>query len=155
MDGLVQLSFLVQGVLERAANGHDLPVLQARLLGILRDREPGMAQLGDLLNLDKSSATGLVSRVERRGLVRRVPVPEDKRAVRVRMTEQGRALAEAFIAEVEAGVEQAVGSLTETNRKRLSLLASQVVRHDAAVHGIDQSVGGSDPSALGSTATQA
>lgn len=143
VDGLVQLSFLVQGVLERAADGHDLPVLQARLLGILRDREPGMAQLAGLLNLDKSSTTGLVSRVERRGLVRRVPVPEDKRAVRVRMTEQGRAVAQAFIAEVEAGVDQAVSSLTETNRKRLSLLASQVVQHDAAVHGIDQSIGGS------------
>jgi DNA-binding MarR family transcriptional regulator len=142
VDGLVQLSFLVQAILNRAADGYDLPVLQARLLGILRDREPGMAQLGDVLGLDKSSTTGLVSRAERRGLVQRTPVPEDKRAVRVRLTEQGRTLAEAFIAEVEAQLDQAVSTLTETNRKRLSLLASQVVQHDAAIHGVDLSTDG-------------
>ena len=128
-DGLVQLSFLVQAVLERTADGYDLPVLQARLLGVLRDREPGMAQLGALLGLDKSSTTGLVNRVEHRGLVRRTPVPEDKRAIRVRLTEQGRALAEAFVAEVAAQLDQAVGGLAELDRKRLSLLASQVVQH--------------------------
>lgn len=98
------------------------------MLGVLRDHEPGMAQLGELLGLDKSSTTGLVNRVERRGLVRRTPVPEDKRAIRVRLTEQGRALAEAFVAEVAAQLDQAVGGLTDINRKRLSLLASEVVQ---------------------------
>jgi DNA-binding MarR family transcriptional regulator len=144
VDGLVQLSFLVQTVLDTAADGHDLTVQQARLLGVLRDREPGMAQLASVLNLDKSSTTGLVTRAERRGLVERTSVPEDKRAVRVRITEQGRRLGEAFAADVEQRLGQAVGGLTETSRKRLSLLASQVVQHDAEAHGIDLST---DPGA--------
>lgn len=140
-DGLVQLSFLVQTVLDRAAGAYDLPVLQARLVGVLRDREPSMAQLADVLDLDKSSTTGLVTRAERRGLVERAPVPEDRRAVRVKLTDQGRRLAEAFAAEVEQRLEQAVSGLSETNRKRLSQLASQVVHRDAAAHGIDLTPG--------------
>jgi hypothetical protein len=55
VDGLVQLSTLVQAVLSRAADSLGLSVLQARLLGVLRDREPTMAELGRLLDLDKSS----------------------------------------------------------------------------------------------------
>src|SRR3954462_10769404 len=71
VDVLVQLSFLVQGVLGRIAAEHDLSLTQVRLLGILRDRRPGMLELARHLGLDKSSMTGLVARAEKRGLVRR------------------------------------------------------------------------------------
>lgn len=45
VDSLVQLSFLVQNILARIGTEHDLSIIQIRLLGILRDREPGMLQL--------------------------------------------------------------------------------------------------------------
>ena len=69
VDGLAQLSFLIQGMLERRAAEHDLSIIQTRLLGVLRDRTPTMHELARFLGLDKSSATGLVDRAERRGLV--------------------------------------------------------------------------------------
>ena len=127
VDGLVQLSFLVQGILSGAAGEHGLPVAQARLLGILRHREPGMAELAGMLGLDKSSTSGLVDRAERRGLVARATVPWDGRVVHVALTEEGRRLTEAVTAEVGRQIHEAVGGLTDTGRKRLSLLASQVV----------------------------
>jgi DNA-binding MarR family transcriptional regulator len=136
----VQLSFLVQELLGRVAVGYGLSIVQARLLGVLRDREPGMAQLARLLNLDKSSTTGLVSRAERRGLVRRVAVPGDGRAVHVALTEEGRRLAETAAAEVERQLTTAAAGLTETSRKRLSLLASRIVLQDAAQRDLDSSV---------------
>src|ERR1700683_4702065 len=83
VDGLVKLSTLVQAVLSRVADSRGLSVLQARLLGVLRDREPAMAELGRLLDLDKSSTTGLIDRATRRGLVRRAQVPADGRSFRV------------------------------------------------------------------------
>src|SRR5664279_3582354 len=58
VDGLVQLSFQVQSVIAQTAARHDLTVPQVRLLGILRDREPGMLQLARHLGLDKSSWSG-------------------------------------------------------------------------------------------------
>jgi DNA-binding MarR family transcriptional regulator len=138
-DSLVQLSFLVQDVLARIAAAHDLPPQQARLLGILRDREPGMARLADLLGLDKSSTTGLVARAERRGLLKRLVVPEDRRAVRVVLTEQGRELAASLTAEVDRELNGLVEGMAESNQARLSLLASQVVHLYAHEHDLDLS----------------
>ena len=89
VDGLAQLSFLIQGLLERRAAEHDLSIIQTRLLGVLRDRTPTMNELARFLGLDKSSVTGLVARAERRGLVARVPSPTDRRAVLVSLTEDG------------------------------------------------------------------
>jgi hypothetical protein len=83
VDSLAQLSFLVQGVLGKVAAEHGLSIVQLRLFGVLRDREPGMQELARHLGLDKSSMTGLVDRAERRGLVRRAPAPHDRRAVLV------------------------------------------------------------------------
>jgi DNA-binding MarR family transcriptional regulator len=90
VDGLAQLSFLVQNALTRHAAGHGLSLAQTRLLGILRHREPTMNELARLLELDKSSITGLVDRAVRRGFVERVPSPSDGRAVLVRLTDKGR-----------------------------------------------------------------
>src|SRR4029077_13717636 len=58
VDGLAQLSFVIQGLLERQAAAHDLTMAQVRLLGVLRDRTPTMLELARLLGLDKSSTTG-------------------------------------------------------------------------------------------------
>ncbi len=137
VDGLVQLSTLVQGVLARVAASSDLSVPQARLLGVLRDRQPSMAQLARLLGLDKSSTTGLVDRAQSRGLVRRVEVPEDGRSFRVVLTVKGRHLTRELGAEVGSQVAALTDGLSEANRKRLSLLAGQIVVREAAAHGID------------------
>src|ERR1700742_21543 len=92
VDGLAQLSFVVSGLLERRAAERDLSLAATRLLGVLRDREPTMNELARLLQLDRSSVTGLVDRAERRGLVTRVPSAADRRSVLVRLTPEGRAL---------------------------------------------------------------
>jgi DNA-binding MarR family transcriptional regulator len=141
VDGLVQLSNLVHQVLARTAAGLDMSVLQGRLLGVLRDREPTMAQLGNLLELDKSSTTGLIDRAERRGLVRRAGVPEDGRSFRVVLTAEGRELAQAFTAEAGIQVRALTDGLTDTNRHRLALLATDIVQHHAATHRVDLSAG--------------
>ena len=54
-----------------------------------------MNELARLLDLDKSSVTGLVDRAERRGLVERAPSTADRRAVLVRLTDEGRSLVSA------------------------------------------------------------
>ncbi len=127
VDALVQLSFLIQGELARYAGAHDLSLIQARLLGVLRDREPTMQELSKLLNLDKSSITGLVDRAEHRGLVGRTPAVDDRRIIRVALTPSGRllvgAVAEAFATEVRS----ATASLSEEEQLQFSKLATRVV----------------------------
>ncbi|MFD6528846.1 MarR family winged helix-turn-helix transcriptional regulator [Streptomyces sp. NPDC060184] len=127
VDGLAQLSFAVQAALGKVASAHGLSIVQLRMFGVLRDREPGMQELARFLGLDKSSATGLVDRAERRGLVRRTPSPHDRRAVQVSLTEQGHQLARQATAEAGQHIHALAAHLTDAQRTQLSLLASAAV----------------------------
>jgi MarR family transcriptional regulator, lower aerobic nicotinate degradation pathway regulator len=136
-DGLAQLSFLIQGTLERRAREHDLSVIQLRLLGVLRDRVPTMNELARLLGLDKSSVTGLVDRAERRGLVTRAPSAVDRRAVLVSLTDHGRSLASAGSDRFGADIRLLLEHLPPADREALSRLISRLLVAHATAQGID------------------
>lgn len=80
-----------------------------RVLG----RRPGISAgaLADVLRLHPSTLTGILHRLERRGLVRRMRDPEDGRRARLELTPRGRKLdvpspgtVEAVVARVLAGI---------------------------------------------------
>jgi MarR family transcriptional regulator, lower aerobic nicotinate degradation pathway regulator len=137
VDGLAQLSFVIMGLLERRAAEQDLSIAATRLLGVLRDREPTMNELARLLDLDKSSVTGLVDRAERRGLVERAPSTADRRAVLVRLTDEGRSLVSAAGRLFAADVTAMLGLLAPRDRAALSRLVSRLLVAHAAEQGID------------------
>jgi MarR family transcriptional regulator, lower aerobic nicotinate degradation pathway regulator len=137
VDALAQLTFAVQGSLGRIAAAHDLSIVQARLLGILRDRRPTIKELASFLQLDKSSVTGLVDRAEDRGLVRRVPSAVDGRSVQVAITGAGRKLVASATSAFETEIAMLAAELSEAQRARLSATATLVVASDARRRGID------------------
>ncbi len=137
VDSLAQLSFAVHGFIERRAGEQGLSIVQMRLLGVLRDRTPTMNELARLLELDKSSITGLVDRGERRGLVIRAPSKTDGRAVQVRVTRQGRLIGKHVAAGFEEDVSRFLGSLSEAEQELLSDIATRVLVSHAAAHGVD------------------
>jgi MarR family transcriptional regulator, lower aerobic nicotinate degradation pathway regulator len=91
------------------------------------DREPGMFELATFLGLDKSSVTGLVTRAERRGFVRRSGREDDRRAVHVALTTAGRKLVGVVEKQVARELATLVAELDETETKRLAALASRIV----------------------------
>jgi MarR family transcriptional regulator, lower aerobic nicotinate degradation pathway regulator len=137
VDGLAQLSFLTIGLLERRAGEHRISVIQTRLLGVLRDRTPTMHELATLLGLDKSSATGLVDRAERRGLVTRVPSSADRRVVLVDLTDAGRALVAEVSAGFESDVETLLQRLSVPDRSSLARLVSRLLVAHAVANGVN------------------
>ena len=137
VDALAQLSFVVQSALGEIAAAHDLSIVQTRLLGVLRDRSPGMNELAVHLGLDKSSVTGLVDRAERRGLVRRRPSSKDGRGIEVSITAAGKKLAERVAAEFGQRVAALVAPLEEAEQELLSRLAGRVLIDDAGKRGVD------------------
>jgi DNA-binding MarR family transcriptional regulator len=137
VDGLAQLSFLVHNALAEVAGRHDLSIIQTRLLGVLRDREPTMNALGRHLGLDKSSISGLVDRAQRRGLVTRTVSAIDRRAFQVSITDAGRQLAGQVAASFAERIETLAAGLGDTDRQLLSRLATQIVVGDADRRGID------------------
>jgi len=137
VDGLAQLSFLIHRMLERRAAEHDLSMIQTRLLGVLRDRQPSINELGRLLGLDKSSVSGLVERAERRGLVSRAPSPADGRAVVVSLSDDGRSLVARASSQFGADVGALLERLSPSARRELSRLVSQLL----VAHAADQGIG--------------
>jgi DNA-binding MarR family transcriptional regulator len=129
VDALAQLTFLVQGALARRAAAHQLSMIQVRLLGVLRDRTPGMNELATMLELDKSSVSGLVDRASARGLVTRVPSAHDRRGVHVSLTEQGRAVVDDVSGDFATDIASIAGGLSSAQQARLTDLASRVVAH--------------------------
>jgi MarR family transcriptional regulator, lower aerobic nicotinate degradation pathway regulator len=137
VDALAQLTFAVQGAFGRLAAAHELSVIQARLLGILRDRRPTITELASFLQLDKSSVSGLVDRAEARGLVTRTVSTLDRRSVLVTITAAGQELVDEATTAFEAEIAVLVADLSPTQRTRLSAIASRIVVADAERRGID------------------
>ena len=137
IDGLAQLAFVVHGMLELRAAEHDLSITQARLLGVLRDRTPAMNELARLLGLDKSSISGLVDRAERRGLVARIPSAEDRRAVLVGLTDEGRSLMSQAAASFGADLTAMLDLLPPSDRDALSAIVSRLLVAHATRRGVD------------------
>lgn len=59
---------------------------------IQRHGELSMTRLAEMLDVSLSNATGLVDRMEERGLIERSRVPDDRRVVRVGLSAHGRDL---------------------------------------------------------------
>jgi MarR family transcriptional regulator, lower aerobic nicotinate degradation pathway regulator len=132
VDSLAQLSFVVQVRLARHAAAHDVSMVQTRLLGILRDRQPTMQELARLLDSDKSSVTGLVDRAEKRGLVARTPSLDDLRVIRVSLTPSGRRVVNDVAEAFQTDVGSATMCLSASEKKHLSMLATRLVRQFGA-----------------------
>ena len=85
-----------------------------------RHGEMPMSRLADMLDVSDSNASGVVDRLEERGYVERIRVPDDRRVVHVRTTEAGRQmLAEAEVLKDEM-VEKVLDRLDASQLERLA-----------------------------------
>jgi DNA-binding MarR family transcriptional regulator len=125
--GLIQLSGLVHGLYARTSQRHDLTPVQARLLCILADGPRGMADLARCFGVEKAALTGLVDRVERRGLARRTPVPDDRRVLHVTLTDSGHRAAMAFHREVTRELGQLLSGLTPHDREAFRSAVAAII----------------------------
>jgi DNA-binding MarR family transcriptional regulator len=126
-DSLVQVSFTVIALLSRVAAERDLSLTQLRMLGILRDREPTMAELATYLGLERSTVSGLIDRAVQRRLVQKSTDPADGRSVRVSLTAQARRLESRIIAEIGELMAPLTDRLSTGEQKRLTELLAKVL----------------------------
>ncbi|MFJ6984419.1 MULTISPECIES: MarR family winged helix-turn-helix transcriptional regulator [unclassified Streptomyces] len=78
---------------EEAAGEHALTGAQARLLHLLSVEPLPMRRLAVRLKCEPSNVTGIVDRLEARGLVERRPDPADRRVKLAAATDEGRRIA--------------------------------------------------------------
>jgi len=82
----------------------DLPPIQCHVLHLLEPRRPlPMSRLADALSCDASNVTGLVDRMESRGLVLRRSSPEDRRVKVLQLTATGARLRTQLLRQMTGG----------------------------------------------------
>ena len=126
-DALAQMSFTLMAILTEIAAEHDLSLTQLRVLGILRDREPAMADLATFTGLERSTISGLIDRAAQRGLVTKTADPRDGRSVRVGLTESARRLVPEILAAVGDRITPMTDQLSSGEQKRLTALLTKAL----------------------------
>ncbi len=123
---LVQLSFdRVHGHFGATAAELELAPTQAMALHELEvERPTSMRELAARLKCDPSNVTGLIDRLEARGLVERQPVPGDRRVKYLALTREGEQLRKRLAARLYAAP-HCVTRLAEPDQRKL---------HDLLVH---------------------
>ncbi len=87
---LVKFFFTERADLPTLASEFELSPAQCHVLHLIEpDRLIPMGRLAEALACDASNVTGLVDRLESRGLVRRQPSPEDRRVKALELTPAG------------------------------------------------------------------
>jgi DNA-binding MarR family transcriptional regulator len=91
------------------------------------------AELADAAGVTRATMTGLIDTLERDGLVRREPDPDDRRMMSVRLTPK----AEAYLQQMLPGHFQTMAKLmaplTETERKTLVRLLTKVLQRASEI----------------------
>jgi DNA-binding MarR family transcriptional regulator len=78
-----------------------------------------MSRLADMLDVSLSNATGLIDRMEERGLVERIRVPDDRRVVIVRASAEGSRMREEIEALKQDEMRSILGRLGPAQLTRL------------------------------------
>ncbi|HVA02504.1 MAG TPA: MarR family transcriptional regulator [Acidimicrobiales bacterium] len=123
VDGLLEITKRTHEVMVVVAARHDLTAQQVGLLRAL-DEPVSMRAFAEELSCDPSNVTGLVDRVERLGLVDRVPNPDDRRIRMLTLTPKGRRLRDKINAEVGRELAGALGLEPEDHGRVLRLISS-------------------------------
>jgi DNA-binding MarR family transcriptional regulator len=125
-------TLVVTAALRRELAAADVETVRPAYLGVLMClwREDGLkvVELGRRAGLEPSTMTGLLDRMERDGLVARTADPHDRRALRILLTERGRAVqapvtevVDRTLATMFAGMSEAeVGDLKHSLRRVLA-----------------------------------
>ncbi|MEU3842913.1 MarR family transcriptional regulator [Streptomyces sp. NPDC028635] len=96
---ILALHARTQCALDRALVGHGLCASDFEVLDVLAEGRAAdgscawrVQEIADRVHLSQSALSRLVARLEKDGLVDRALCPEDRRGVRVALTDKGRAL---------------------------------------------------------------
>jgi len=92
-------------------------------------------EISNLLQITPAGATHLINPLEKAGYIERLPDPNDRRIVLIRLTDKGTKVAESLISEVQENLIGLVNHLGEEDSKTLIRLMSKSIEFFAAQFG--------------------
>ncbi|MFJ8649215.1 MarR family winged helix-turn-helix transcriptional regulator [Streptomyces sp. NPDC093546] len=130
-EQLLRLTRRLQRSQQRQLESVDVAITpaQSRLLRIVAhyDRPPRMADLAARLEVVPRAVTSLVDGLEASGRVRRVPDPDNRRVIRIELTDTGRDTLRRLRSARRAAAEDILAPLTAEQREVLGGLLSALV----------------------------
>jgi len=120
LDELNQISVRdFQGALKRWHHG-SLSLIHLNVLMMLRFSGPQtMSRLAETLDVSVASATGIIDRMEHKGVIERRRNDEDRRVVEVHITDEGLAVFSQMQAERQALMSQMLSTVPEADLEAL------------------------------------
>lgn len=117
---LVRTSDAYMAMMSRAMRRHGLSAAGRQALAVLEGAGQPLSPtaISERMMVTTASTTSLLDTLERRGLVTRLPDPDDRRRLLVSLTDDGQDLVDAFLPEVVAVQTALMESLSEAERKR-------------------------------------
>jgi DNA-binding MarR family transcriptional regulator len=132
VTSLMRAQQLVLGTLDTVLRRYGLTFARYEALVLLTFTRTGalpLGKMGERLQVHPTSVTSIVRRLERDGLVRRNPHPEDGRGVLAAVTDDGRAVVDAATKEL-VGIRFGLEALDEAGRSSVHELLTRI-RRDA------------------------
>ncbi|MFD6267934.1 MarR family winged helix-turn-helix transcriptional regulator [Nocardia asteroides] len=108
-----------------AAASENLTASQGKTLTVLRRGPIAMRTMAEYLACDASNVTGIVNRLEKRGLVRREASASDRRVTHLVITPEGERVTDAIRAKMHI-THDGLNRLDEADRDRLKELLERV-----------------------------
>lgn len=133
------IGFLLAKAYQRACaifkeefEGYDLTTQQFGILAFLWQEDGiSQAELSSRSQIDRATMGGLIDRLEKEGLVKRQPHPDDRRAYRIRLTSKGKGLEKELSPIANKVMEKFIGKLNDNEVKTLVELLEKL-RFDGA-----------------------
>jgi len=126
---VTEIYWMSYKLLERRFYHLGVSASQARVLAVLHfsDKPIKPSLVATLLFQETQSITGILHRIESRGWVRRLPDPNDRRAVGLELTDKGREITAEIVRISEELYEEMFGTtLTATDKRSLESILKKV-----------------------------
>ena len=118
---LVRTGDAIIATINKAMTGHGLSGAGRQALAVLEGAGGPLSPtvIAERLLVTTASTTSLLDTLERRGLVTRLPDPDDRRRQLVTLTDDGRRVVDEFLPQVVALQTAVMAGISETERTRL------------------------------------
>jgi DNA-binding MarR family transcriptional regulator len=124
---LMELMWTHKGDFVASMAEEGLSPMQAHALRLL-EKPRAMSELAEVLWCDASNVTGIIDRLEARGLVERHPSPQDRRVKRLSLTEEGERVRRRVVARMHRPPAELASLSLEDQRALRKLLARALGR---------------------------
>jgi len=129
LEAIVYLSTESRRITKELARRADLTGPQLTVLKVLEGLgDLSLSDLSDRIRAQNSTVTGIIDRMEREGLVVRARSTEDRRVVRIRLTEKGGRIAREIAVEPMEIFRSALENLSPGEMRELLKILTKIAR---------------------------